>query len=129
MKNDKLFFIYVCKEYALCTTELTDSENTIDINFADFAADEKLLNILSLCTILIKPMYHLLTDPMQGEKLIDHTAFYIASLGLKINYEQSVAYMKNNGIIRILPMDTKVKKDLVEWNSKRTQKVIVYTTE
>jgi len=119
MKTKELYFIYVCKEYSLCTTEIDASENTIDINFNEFAKDYELFNILHLISLAK-------SQRIKGQELFRHTAYYLAAFSgkcddvkIKKEHDQKVAYMLNNGIIRILPTNFELKQKLTEWKNKK----------
>jgi len=132
MKKDKdgFLFIHVSNDYCLCTTELEASENTIDINFYDFAEDEKLLEALHLCTALLRPAYWW-SDPMKGQRLYKATACYLASFAGDCRipenqklFDQRMEYLMKNGIVRIVPGTAENKAALAEWQKNRKTVVV-----
>jgi hypothetical protein len=123
-KETKLFFIFVCKEYVLCTTEIDSCEDTIDINFEEFSSNYELLTILHLCTALLRPTWQWQSS-LGGERLLECTAYYLAAFDNdKESHNKKRDYMLNNGIIRILPTSDEIKKKLKEWWIKQNNNKI-----
>ncbi len=117
------YFFLVWEKYTIGTPRgISASERVIDISFNDLIDDYNLQNKLGLLgAALLKPAFPLINEAFgvgvgnggvrEKEKRIDMNACYLSSFN-KENYDGSMQYLKDNGLIRILITDDKLKQEL-----------------
>ena len=116
-KDATPYFFLVTEQYVLGTPRgIPDSDRTIDILFHDLARNYELQTKLNLASAaLIRPVWNPpIAHPMKGRQLIEHVAVYLAAFcDDPQQKEQRKDYLINNGLVRILATDDKLKQELM----------------
>jgi len=103
-------------EYILGSpNSLTCSERTVDIPFHDLAKSYEVQEAIGLLSrVFIKPSSQLV-KPLYGQKLIEGVASFISAFSeneqeMEVNRD----YLINNGTVRIIVTDKKLKNKLAD---------------
>lgn len=122
------YFFLVTDEYALGTPKgIISSDRTRDVPFNEFARNYELQERLRLLsTVFLKPNWNSpLAYPSEGNVLLNDVACYLAAFA-EDSKESKLRkkYLTSNGLVRILVIDDKLRKELDELQTKQdTEKV------
>lgn len=114
--KNPLYFFLITPEYVIGTPAgIAKSEKTVDILFDDFAKDTGLQEKLKLLSVVLaKPdVLPPLAYPLVGEELKNGVATYLAAFyGEPEEKTQKRDYLRNNGLVRILVIDDKLRQEI-----------------
>ena len=129
VKTEKVpYFFLVTEEYALGLPRVIDaSDNTWDVKFEDLAKDYDLQEKLKLASAaFIRPHFRPpICYPSVGRELVEHVAGFLAAFTDNAAESKQIRnYLVNNGLVRILVTNPKLKRNLDELQLKRDKEAI-----